>query len=176
MIAASVIDRWIGASWEDLGAVAFSTVVIFLTVIAFTRVAGLRSFSKMSSFDFAMTIAVGSLMASAAASPSTSLLAAIVALGLLYAIQATIAQGRLRIGADKIVDNTPLLLMDGRDVLDDNLRRARVTSADLRAKLREANITDPDEILAVVFETTGEISVLAGDGPLDPSLLDGVRR
>jgi uncharacterized membrane protein YcaP (DUF421 family) len=172
----SVVEEWLIASWGELGAVALSTVVVFLAVILYTRLAGLRSFSKMSSFDFAMTVAVGSLMASAAVSSSTALVPALVGLALLYLVQIAIALGRIHFGAEKAVDNTPLLLMDGPNVLEDNLRRARVTPADLRGKLREAGVTDPDQILAVVLETTGDFSVLSGDGPLDRSLLQGVRR
>ncbi len=100
-----------------------------------------------------------------------------VGLGLLYLVQVVIAFGRIHFRADELVDNKPLLLMDGPKVLDENLRKSRVTMPDLRAKLREANITDPDrEVLAVVLETTGDISVLSGDGPLDPTLLEGIRR
>jgi uncharacterized membrane protein YcaP (DUF421 family) len=77
-----------------------------------------------------------------------------------------------------LVDNPPLLLMAGAQVLHDNLRRARVTEADLRAKLREANVLHPGQVRAVVFESTGDLSVLHGpaDGPpLHPALLAGVR-
>jgi uncharacterized membrane protein YcaP (DUF421 family) len=75
-----------------------------------------------------------------------------------------------------LVDNAPLLLMDGRGVLEDNLASARVTHDDLRAKLRDANVLDTGQIHAVVFETTGDVSVLHGDEPLDPEVLRGVRR
>jgi uncharacterized membrane protein YcaP (DUF421 family) len=50
--------------------------------------------------------------------------------------------------------------MDGATILEDNLRKARVTRGDLRSKLREANVTDLSQLKAVVFETTGDISVL----------------
>ena len=52
--------------------------------------------------------------------------------------------------------------MKGPEVLEDNLKRSRVTLGDLRAKLREANVTDLSQVKAVVFETTGDISVLHG--------------
>ncbi len=58
------------------------------------------------------------------------------------------------------VDKQPLLLVSGRTFLDDNLKRAKVTRADVFGKLREANAFNDDQILAVVFETTGDISVL----------------
>ncbi len=76
------------------------------------------------------------------------------------------------------MDNSPLLLMDGSTVIEDNLRKARVTRGDLRSKLREANITRLSQVKAVVFETTGDISVLheSGDGTLDLWLMQDVER
>lgn len=50
--------------------------------------------------------------------------------------------------------------MIGPDMLEENLKATKVTPDDLKAKLREANVTDLNQIKAVVLETTGEISVL----------------
>lgn len=59
------------------------------------------------------------------------------------------------------------------------MQEARITRADLLAKLREANVPRLDQVRAVVMETTGDVSVLhAGSedrGILDEELLDGVR-
>ncbi len=168
-------SRWLSSSWDDAGMVAVSTAVIFATVIALTRLTGLRSFSKMSSFDFAMTVAIGSVMASTATSPGTTLVNGMIGLAFFYGVQALIARSRVRLGASRVVDNTALLLMHGSRMLPENMEGARVTEEDLLAKLRGANVTEPDQILAVVLETTGDVSVLHGDGPLHPRLLVGVR-
>lgn len=58
------------------------------------------------------------------------------------------------------MDNTPLLLRDGPTILEHNLIKAQVINGDLRAKLREANVIKLSQVRAVVFETTGDISVL----------------
>ncbi|MEI4194960.1 YetF domain-containing protein [Roseovarius sp. E0-M6] len=65
---------------------------------------------------------------------------------------------------DRILENTPLLVMEGREVLDDNLAKADMTRQDLWAKLREANIFDLDVVRAVIVERSGEVSVLYDDG------------
>jgi len=65
----------------------------------------------------------------------------------------------------KLVDNEPLLLMHGRNMLEENLEKANVTRADVYGKLREANALNYDQVLAVIFETTGDISVLHADDP-----------
>ena len=170
-----VLADWFSSSWSQGAAVVVSTVAVFLAVIALTRIAGLRSFSKMSSFDFAMTVAVGSVMASTASSSGTTLLNGVLALAVLYAVQVVVARARLRVGAEQVVDNTPLLLLHEGRMLHENMRSARITDRDLLARLRGAGVTDVGAVLAVVLETTGDVSVLQGDGPIDAALLDGVR-
>ncbi len=49
---------------SDLVNVLFETVVIVGVVIGLTRLNGLRSFSKQSAFDFPITVATGSVIAS----------------------------------------------------------------------------------------------------------------
>lgn len=163
------------ASWQELAGAAIAALIIYLVVIMATRVAGLRSFSKMSSFDFAMTVAIGSLIA-AAASGQVGVGPSATGIAVLYAAQSAVAVLRRHGLLGGLVDNSPLLLMDGSQVLEDNLASARVTHDDLRAKLREANVRNLEQVHAVVFETTGDVSVLHGEGPWDPDLLRGVRR
>ena len=53
-----------------------------------------------------------------------------------------------------------------------------VVRADLVAKLRESNVTHPRQVMAVVLETTGDVSVLHSDeagAQLDTRLLENVR-
>ena len=159
--------------------IVLSTMGIYFTVILFTRIAGKRSFSKMSSFDFSMTVAIGSVIASTILSPSISLVSGIIGLASIYILQILVAIGRRYKLLKQAVDNSPLLLMDGRKIIKDNLKKARVTESDLRSKLREANVASLDEVLAVIFETTGDISVLHkidGDIKLDQWLLTDVQK
>ncbi|MFW5653448.1 MAG: DUF421 domain-containing protein [Planctomycetota bacterium] len=173
-------SQWVFTSWSHVGMVVLSTIVVYITIITLTRFSGLRSFSTMSAFDFTMTVAIGSLTASSIATKNPSLLLAVVAFAGLYLMQTSVAVIRQRSGRLKnLVDNSPLLLMDGSSVLHENLSRARVTESDLRAKLREHNVLHLDQVQAVVFETTGTLSVMKTDDPdteFDRStLLQGVR-
>jgi uncharacterized membrane protein YcaP (DUF421 family) len=171
--------KWLFVTEPAVAAVAITTLGVYLAVILLTRLSGLRSFSKMSSFDFAITVAVGSTVASTVVLKSVSLLKGAVALAALYTVQhgaATLRQYVPWFG--HLQDNDALLLMAGEEILDDNLRKAQVTRGDLRSKLREANVIHPGQVRAVVMETTGDVSVLHADpdGPdLDLELLDGVR-
>ncbi len=170
---------WFVTSIDVIIPTVISAVLIYAVIILFTRLFGLRSFSKMSSFDFAMTIAVGSVLSSTIISKDTSVAQGAVALLMLFGMQTAIAWLRRRFGGfSEAVDNQPLLLMRGHEVLSDNLRKANLSENDLRAKLREANVLNYTQVRAVVFETTGDVSVLYASQPddtLDPELLKNVQ-
>lgn len=149
----------------DLLEILARTALIVATVIALTRLNGLRSFSKMSSFDFAMTVACGSVIASTVMTPAKPVLLGMAALAALFAVQAVIALLRTHTGwAERLVDNQPLLLVKNGRILSHNLRRARMTRDDVMNKLREAGVFDMNRVHAVVLERTGNVSVLHGQG------------
>lgn len=164
-------------TFASLLKVVVSATGIYLAVILFTRIAGKRSFSKMSSFDFAMTVAIGSIIATTALSSTVSLLEGTAGLAMVYILQMTAALLRRFAFFRKVLDNSPMLLMDGDTILEENLKKAHVTHGDLRSKLREANVLHRSQVKAVIFETTGNITVLHGEGPqVEEWLLSDVSR
>lgn len=164
----------LGASWETIAVIVISAVFVYLAVIVFTRLAGLRSLAKMSSFDFAATVAVGSTVSATAlaASPLTN---GVVALAMLFGLQYLVATLRRRDTFRGTVDNEPMLLMADGEIIDGNLQHARISREELWAQLRLSGVFHRDQVRAVIMETTGDMSVLTGDEPFDDELLTGVR-
>jgi uncharacterized membrane protein YcaP (DUF421 family) len=110
-----------------------------------------------------LTVAIGSVIASSILTKDPSLYRAVIALGSFYALQMSIAKLRgIFPLINELVDNQPILLMKGSNILDENLKITKVSTYDLRAKLREANVTDLSQVKDVVMETTGDLSVLHG--------------
>lgn len=154
------MNKWILTNYNTLQFIFISCLGVYVSIIVLTKLFGKRSFSKMSSFDFACTIAIGSIIASTLLSKSVSLFEGVFGLTTVYVLQAITAYLRRFQFFRKIVDNEPLYLMKNSEILWDNLKKAQVTEGDLRAKLREANVLQLSQVKAVVFETTGDISVL----------------
>ncbi|WP_179353819.1 DUF421 domain-containing protein [Winogradskyella vidalii] len=165
---------WFQYSTEGFLAITLTTIGIYCALIIFTRIIGKRSFSKMSSFDFAMTVAIGSILATVIISKSASLQNGIMALAVVYALQLVIAKARKWQPIRNLVDNKPTLLMKNGKIIEGSLEKCKVTESDLKAKLREANVIQLSEVKAVVFESTGDISVLHGadDKSIDDWLMD----
>lgn len=153
------------------------TVVATAWIVMLVRINGLRSFSKMTNFDFVMTVAIGSLLAGASQSTDwSSFLQTLIAMASLFVVQYSTA--RVRKISDRfeaLTQNTPVILMQDGIILRKALEETRVAESDLVAKLRESNVLDFSQVRVVVLETTGDISVLHGDH-CSEELLKGTRK
>lgn len=172
------MENWLYASGATILKIFISLLAIFSIIIIITRISGLRTFAKMSSFDFASTIAIGSILASVVLNTNQSLLKGAVALGGIVAFQSFFAlMVRKSDAFKKTCTNDPILLMDGNKILYENLEKTNVGEDDLIAKLREANVLHFDQVLAVILESTGDMSVLhsADKTELGDKILQGVK-
>ena len=151
------------------------TALALVWIVLMIRIVGLRSLSKMTNFDFVMTVALGSLLAGASQVAKWGDFAQIgVGIVVLFAMQ--VAAALLRRSSDKVeaaIQNTPVYLMRDGVIDEDALSKTRVARSDLIAKLREANVLHFSEVRAVVLEATGDVSVLHGDS-LDERLTQDV--
>lgn len=164
----------------DLLEILLRGAFLLTALIFLVRLNGLRTFSKMSSFDFAVTVATGSILAAGVTTADKPVWIYAAGFTALIGTQALIAIARRRFSAvEDIADNCPLMIMENGEVLEHNLIKARMTKADLMAKLREANALNMDHVRAVVLEATGDISVLHGGQQcphVSDEILEGVRR
>lgn len=173
-----MLEDWLSTSWANAPLIALSAVAMFLALIGLTRAAGVRSFSKMSGFDFAVTVAIGSIFASIIVSKDPPIASGLIALTVLFVIQIVFAALRCRWSfVSDLADNQPRLIMIGETIQYDQLKRAKMTESDLMGKLREANVLDFSQVKIVIAETTGDVSVLHSDdfeGRVNEKLLAGV--
>ena len=68
-------------------------------------------------------------------------------------------------------------MKDGEFIYE-NLKKCNVGMDDLRAKLREANVHNIQHVQAIVFESTGDISILhsAENLEVDSTILEDVNK
>lgn len=161
----------------DLVARGFILAIMgMIWVVLLIRINGLRSLSKMTNFDFIMTVALGSLLASAAGASNWEVFGqSLAAQAALFFVQWTTAKIRKRSDdIEAVMQNAPVFLMRNGEFCEDALNKTRVAKSDVIAKLREANALDLTRVQAVVLETTGDVSVLHGE-TLDDRLTENVR-
>lgn len=160
----------LGVSWRVAGSVVIATVAMYLVLILLVRVVGQRSLLGMTSLDLGCVVAFGAVIGRTTLLATPTLLAGIIALTTLFAMQALLrALGGGPFG--RSLDRSPVVLMDSGVQLADNMRRARVTEDDVRQALRLSGVTQLRQVRYVVLERNGAISVLRGDGDVDPHLV-----
>jgi len=172
------MQDWLIMDPDKFLIIGLSVLLSVLVLISLNRLFGLRSFSKMSGFDFAITVAFGSVLASVIIAETPSVTQGATALLFLFSVQGMIAFARRRWNwASALVNNEPRLVWRDGNFLEDQMKKAQMTRSDVIAKMREANAIRLDDVLAVVVETTGDISVLhqtGDDRTIDPVVMDDV--
>lgn len=148
-------------SWESIIRTLIVTIFAFIAVIFILRVTGKRTLSKMNAFDFLITIALGSSLATVALNKNVALADGVLLFLLLVILQYFITWLSVRV---KIVKNlitaSPTLILYKGQVLDKALKDERITIEELFLAAREKGISNLKDIDAVVLETTGVLTVI----------------
>ena len=162
--------------WSVLGRTLLIGVLAYVSLVFMLRVSGKRTLAKMNAFDLVVTVAIGSTLATIVLSKSVALAEGLLALALLIGMQFAISWSSTRMPwLRRVVTGEPRLLLRDGTMLDDALRDARVTREEVRAAVRSAGIGALGDVAAVVLETDGSFSVIAGQPGAALSSLDGVK-
>lgn len=155
-------------SWSDIVRVAVLGSGAYLALVIALRASGKRTLAKLNAFDLVVTVALGSTLATILLSKDVSFVEGMTAFAVLIGAQFGVAWLAVRIGLlRRAARSEPaLLLQDGR-LLDEVLRRQRVTAGEVRQAVRGSGHGGLD-VAAVVLETDGTLSVIPhsqrGDG------------
>ncbi len=147
--------------WYGLFRILIIGVPAYAALVFWLRVSGKRTLSKWNAFDFVVTIALGSVLASVILSKDTVLAEGIAAFVLLIGLQFVITWLSVRFDWLKnTVKGEPTLLLDKGEFLRDAMKRQRVTESEIHAAIRAQGSAATEEIAAVVLETDGSFSVI----------------
>ncbi len=164
--------------WMALGRVLIVGPLAYVALVLFLRVSGKRTLTKLNAFDFVVTVALGSTLATVMMSKSVALAEGLLALALLILLQFLITWLSVRVPwLSAAVKSEPTLLFHQGQFLDRALREQRVTRDEVRSVLRSSGVSDASMVDAVVLETDGSMSVLKdADGEAAEPTLRGVTR
>ncbi len=150
-------------------------VVAYFGLIAFLRISGKRTLSKMNAFDLLVTVALGSSLANIILSKDVSLLQGLLAFALLIGLQYLVTWSSVRTTwVRKVITGEPVLLFHRGKCLPEALRQSRVTEEEVKAAIRGAGHGAMETVEAVVLETDGSFSVVKQSGEAEHSSLAGV--
>ena len=168
------MSRWFFSSWQDVLRVLVVGVLTYVSLVVILRISGKRTLSKMNAFDFVITIALGSSVASILLSRDVTLAQGLTALVLLVSLQFLVTFTSVRSSAfGDLLKARPTLLYYRGQFLRRSMKQERVHEHEILAAVRESGISSLQQVDAVVLETQGELSVLTR-GEHAPDTLRGI--
>ena len=136
-------------------------VFAYVALVIILRISGKRTLSAMNAFDFIVTVALGSTLASVITSRDVSLAEGVLALGLLVGLQYVVSWFSVRSERmQTAVRSEPRLLFHAGEFLHDAMRRERIAESEIRQALRSEGVGSLDSVRSIVLETNGNLSVL----------------
>jgi uncharacterized membrane protein YcaP (DUF421 family) len=147
----------------------------YALLIVVLRISGKRTLSKMNAFDFVVTVALGSTLATVLVSKDLSVATGFAALGTLVGMQYIVAWLSVRSGAVRRISRSePTLLVRNGELLHGAMRSERVNADEVYSAIRGAGLADLTNVAAVVLETDGTFAVISSGPPGDSAVMQDV--
>ena len=167
-------------AWFDGWANVLRTILVggaaYVALVLVLRVSGKRTLSKLNAFDFVVTVALGSTLATILVSKDLAFAQGLAAFGVLIGAQYAVTWAQVRSPRVRAaVKSDPALLFYRGGFLVQALRRERVTEDEVRAAARGSAVAGLADVEAVVLETDGTIAVVRRAPAGGTSTLTGVR-
>ena len=136
------------------------TLVLYTILIAVIRMMGKRQIGQMEPSEFVVTMLVANLaaipMQDAGLPLFTGLVPILTVLGMELILSFLSMKSLL---FRKLLCGKPVILIENGNILQQNLRKTRVTLDELTGPLREKDVLDLKSVQFAILETNGNLSV-----------------
>ncbi len=148
-------------NWESILRILCIIPLAYFSMVFLLRISGKRTLSKMNAFDFVVTVALGSVLANVALNPNIPLANGVLAILLFIGFQFLFTWLSVRIKAVKtLITSRPSLIFYKGNFLHQTMKSERITVEEVCSAARKKGISAMDGIDMIIFETTGDISII----------------
>lgn len=147
------------------------TLVLYVFIIFAIRLMGKRQISDMQPSELVVTLVVSDIASLPMQNTSQPLLSGVIPVLVLVSLE--IATSVIMMKSRKIrklVCGSPVVVISDGEIMQNEMRRLRLTTEDLFAQLRQQDIFNLDDVQYCIVETNGTVSVLEKPGRRTPSL------
>ena len=138
----------------------FRTVILYSVLIAVIRLMGKRQIGQMEPSEFVVTMLVANLASIPMQEDGIPLLSGLIPILTVLGMELVLSHLSLKsIRFRKLLCGKPVILIENGKILQENLRRTRVTMDELTGHLREKDVLDPESVQYAILETNGNLSV-----------------
>ena len=138
----------------------FRTIILYLVMILVIRILGKRQIGQMEPSEFVVTMMVANLATIPMENLEVSLFQGLIPIGTLLAAELTMTQLNLKSSRlRKLLCGKPEILIENGNILQQNLRKTRISLDELTGHLREKDVLDIRAVQYAILETNGNLSV-----------------
>lgn len=135
---------------------------IYLVVLVVFRLAGRRTLSELTTFDFVLLLIIGEATQQALLGDDFSIVNAMVVIVSLvvFDIALSLLKNNSR-WLSKLIDGEPMIIVEHGQVLERRIRKARIDEGDiLEAARHSQGLERIDQIKFAILEKDGKISII----------------
>jgi uncharacterized membrane protein YcaP (DUF421 family) len=139
--------------------------VMFVVLYVLLRIMGKREIGQLTPFELVVMIVLGDLIQQGVTHNDFSLTGAILAIttfAFLAILMSWITYLFPR--AEKLLDGEPRVIVRNGKLLEENLRRDRITQSEVESEMRLAGIARMSDVAWAILEPQGKISFIKVDG------------
>ena len=164
-------------TFSQLIKIILTGALTYIGLIIMLRFSGKRTLTQMNAFDFIVTVALGSTLATAILSKDTPLAEGLTGLALLILLQYIVSWLYVRVPfINKLVKSEPRLLFYQGEFKSKAMQEERVEKEELLQAARNQGILSLNQVEAIVLETNGQFSIIKTADESAASTLQNVRR
>lgn len=136
------------------------TMILYGVLILVVRLMGKRQIGEMEPAEFVVTMLISNLAAIPMEDGGIPLMSALVPILTVLGIQLLLSVASVRwVGFRRVLCGKPVILIDDGTILEENLRKTRITLDELTEHLREKDVLDVSQVQYAILETNGQLSV-----------------
>src|ERR1051326_6827895 len=136
-------------------------VLIYIVLLIIFRIASKRELAQATLFDFLILLLISNVVQNAMIGDDNSILGAVAGALMLVILSAFLNRVANRSHRARVLlEGNPTLLVHNGLVLEDAMRRQKVTRYDLFSNIRKAGLVHLDDVGYAVLELDGTISII----------------
>jgi uncharacterized membrane protein YcaP (DUF421 family) len=145
--------------------IVIRTVAVFFFLLVLTRVIGRRELSSLEPFDLILLIVLGDAVQQGLTQDDYSVTGALLVVGTFAVLQVFVSWIGYRFPrARPILEGEPIIVVQEGKLIERNVRRERLTVAEIAEEARNQQIATLDDVQWAVLETNGRISFIKKSG------------
>lgn len=153
------------------------TLLVFAALLLVTRLEAKKQIGQLTYFHYVTGIVLGSIAAQAVVDRTIGLVTSLFALVLWVVLMATMSWVSLKSYRGRLLlEGEPTLVVHQSKILEENLKKLRLTHDDLMMMLRQKGIFQLADVQTAIVEPNGSLSVIRTKEPAPlayPLVVDG---